>query len=402
MDPEAGSSRDSRSFGGSQDSGRVVSEILQCSLETALELLAGCGNDVNSVIDKFCTVTEEETGETEVEGAAAALHNLAGEENVEELDVVKYGNEGFEQVEGMVGSILNNNNEDGFKKVRVMPSRSFDEDSEEEREYRIAEGHFLRMVGKRKKFEIKSIDIVHNFKLKEKFELKKKELRKRGLDDKPLLIFHGTPQENIDPILKNNFDLNKVVNGRAFGNGVYFSECPDVSMGYSVDQSSLILCLVLQGGNSREVPGAKVRDHDNDSPNNAAWAIVVPDVDQILPKYVINFTEKSNQRSPGIPLHPLLHGHHHSSNHWTRPMCPACPSYPTYPTCQLTRWVHGPTNGPNQTQLHGTSHIDSEQVLPELLIQELNWGMVAGQLVELQPGTEPGLGCLLVLMGQKI
>ena len=85
--------------------------------------------------------------------------------------------------------------------------------------------------------------------MNEMFNEKKQVMQTRGLDDKPLLIFHGTPQENIEPILRDNFDLSKVANGRNFGNGVYFSEMPEVSLGYSKDQSSLILCLVLQGDN---------------------------------------------------------------------------------------------------------------------------------------------------------
>ena len=164
--------------------------------------------------------------------------------------------------------------------ARVLPSRSFDADNELETEFRIAEGQFLRM--KRhggKKHEIKSIDVIENEKLNEIFEKKREELRGEGIDDKPLLIFHGTPQANIEPILKNNFDVSKVANGRAYGNGVYFSEMPEVSLGYSVDMKSLILCKVLLGRNSKEVMKTK----------DGAWAVVVPDVNQILPKYVINF-----------------------------------------------------------------------------------------------------------------
>jgi len=168
----------------------------------------------------------------------------------------------------------------GFKRTRVLPSRSFDADNELENEFRIAEGQFLRMRQQRgKKYEIKSIDVVENEKLREIFEKKREEFRGRGIDDKPLLIFHGTPQANIESILRNNFDISKIANGRAYGDGVYFSEMPEVSLGFSVDMQSLILCKVLLGSNSKEVRKTK----------DGAWAVVVPDVNQILPKYVINF-----------------------------------------------------------------------------------------------------------------
>ena len=63
--------------------------------------------------------------------------------------------------------------------------------------------------------------------------------------------------------MRDNFDLSKVANGRNFGNGVYFSEMPEVSLGYSKDQSSLILCLVLQGDNTKEVSSTRVQAVDS-------------------------------------------------------------------------------------------------------------------------------------------
>jgi len=207
-----------------------------------------------------------------------------------------------------------------YKKVTVLPSRNFDMDNELDREFRIAEGQFLRMAGaKRKCYEIKSVDVVYNKKLKEKFDDKKQELQRKRLDDKPLLIFHGTPQENIEPILRDNFDLTKVANGRKFGNGVYFSEMPEVSLGYSRDQSSLILCMVLQGDNTKEVSNPTgFAAVDSVMSKSGAWAIIVPDVDQILPKYVINFVDKpKDKRNKNVPsfgsIFPPGIMFHHSS-----------------------------------------------------------------------------------------
>ena len=56
--------------------------------------------------------------------------------------------------------------------------------------------------------------------------------RSSGTNVKSLLLFHGTPQRNIDSIIRNNFDLSIRANGRALGDGVYFSEQPEVSLGY--------------------------------------------------------------------------------------------------------------------------------------------------------------------------
>ena len=192
-----------------------------------------------------------------------------------------------------------------FEVTNVLPKREFDEEDSLADEYRKAESQFLRMQAKSKgrytNLEVQSVDVVKNNKLKEKFEAKKNQLAKtEGAGVKSLLLFHGTPQQNVLSILQNNFDTSKVVHGRAYGNGVYFSEQPEVSLGYSgymvtaaargkkrkleenkteEATTSLILCQVLLSKNVKEVkhPGF-----------DTCWAVVVPDVDQILPRYVVH------------------------------------------------------------------------------------------------------------------
>ena len=125
---------------------------------------------------------------------------------------------------------------EGFEVTNLLPKREFDEDDPMADEFRKAEVQFLKMQSKgtRTMFEIKSIDVVKNKKLRENFEAKKAELaRSSGTNVKSLLLFHGTPQRNIDSIIRNNFDLSIRANGRALGDGVYFSEQPEVSVGYS-------------------------------------------------------------------------------------------------------------------------------------------------------------------------
>jgi hypothetical protein len=191
----------------------------------------------------------------------------------------------------------------GFIKVNMKPTRSFDDRSELQQEFRIAEGQFLRMQARcRRHLKIVSIDIVYNGRIRNRFEAKKFDLRQRGLNDAALMVFHGTRQKNIDSILRDNFSLDKMTNGRTFGDGVYFSECPEVSLGYSRDQQSLVLCKVLQDGvrEVRNVKSNKFRAKDIGSESERCWAIIVPDVDLILPCYVINFTEGTEAQSDTI------------------------------------------------------------------------------------------------------
>ena len=68
-----------------------------------------------------------------------------------------------------------------------------------------------------------TVDIVTNTPLKAKFDKQKEGLAKKGLGSS-LLLYHGTPYANVESICRDNFNLATVANGRAHGNGVYFSE----------------------------------------------------------------------------------------------------------------------------------------------------------------------------------
>ena len=81
--------------------------------------------------------------------------------------------------------------------------------------------HYLKMSGPAAP-KILSVDIVNNPGLQHKFE----KLARRGLGNgDSLLLYHGTPYANVESICRSNFSLDRpVANGRAHGDGVYFTE----------------------------------------------------------------------------------------------------------------------------------------------------------------------------------
>jgi hypothetical protein len=64
------------------------------------------------------------------------------------------------------------------------------------------------------------------------------------------LLFHGTPEANLDSILSSNFDPSRIARV-AHGHGFYFSEFPVTSLGYG---QTLILCRILTGRSQTEGP----------------------------------------------------------------------------------------------------------------------------------------------------
>ena len=86
------------------------------------------------------------------------------------------------------------------------------------------------------------VDYIKNVKLEERFLAQKEKLLLEGRDAGEVLLWHGTNPGAIEPILKNNFDIESVpvqAQGRdkkmQYGRGIYFSEVPTTSLLYKND-----------------------------------------------------------------------------------------------------------------------------------------------------------------------
>ena len=182
----------------------------------------------------------------------------------------------------------------------ITPKREVDLNDPKDVHYRIAEVQFLRLIQRRGyTLRITSIDYWINPNLVAKFKRQEKKMQAkygRGKESKAVLAFHGTQPYNVEQIMKENFRLDKIKR-TAYGHGIYFSEFPDVSIGYG---SGLILCNILPGKsyccdqglqNNRIQPGYDsniVRPHQDQQ--GRAEMVVIDNPDQILPCYVIHFS----------------------------------------------------------------------------------------------------------------
>ena len=165
--------------------------------------------------------------------------------------------------------------------------------------YRIAESQYLRTKSQHHQFfERKVIDYVEyveNALLMEKFDAMKKTFKSRYTSEEEteyILAFHGTPKpENIESVITNNFSMSYAgkSHGQRYGKGIYFSEFASVSENYGRKNNCLLLCKILQGshckGDYKKVGWNK---QTNSDPNEKGWAVIIKNVDQILPCYVIH------------------------------------------------------------------------------------------------------------------
>ena len=107
------------------------------------------------------------------------------------------------------------------------------------------------------------MDYIKNAKLEEDFEAQKEKFEDEGKGTEEVLLWHGTNPSALEPILRNNFDIEsapvqpELGEGRrkkmVFGRGIYFSEVPTVSLMYG---NTLILCRVVLGACQNFTPVA--------------------------------------------------------------------------------------------------------------------------------------------------
>ena len=184
-----------------------------------------------------------------------------------------------------------------FFKQNMKATRTVNFQDPFEMYYHFAESHFRRMAAKTnlQPATISSIDIVINKDLERKFEATKRVYKMLNIPDNEILAYHGTASANIDSILKNNLQL-RFARRQAYGIGNYFSEYPQISLGYG---DGLLLCRILPGkeyvdSSNRNIPlgynSKKVllSTQSGSAANANGEMIIIEKSDQILPFFVIH------------------------------------------------------------------------------------------------------------------
>jgi len=187
---------------------------------------------------------------------------------------------------------------------QILPPKRVRKFDALEMHFCLAESHFSRlMVRRNMHHEVQSVDLYLNPVLVTKYEKMQAEMERKypgGSECKPILAFHGTKLANVDKIVQENFDLSKLASSTGdrgfYGAGIYFSEFPEVSIAYG-NTGKLLLCKVLPGKSydcpCRMLGQALQQGYDShrvsaDS-QGRGQELVIFNVDQILPCYVINY-----------------------------------------------------------------------------------------------------------------
>jgi hypothetical protein len=186
-----------------------------------------------------------------------------------------------------------------FKRYKLLPINTFDCDAEQIH-YRFVESTFHRLMmnggGGQYTYKVSEVDYIVNPNLMKSFNQCKIDLAKRhGFlieSMKPLLLFHGTSEENMDKIVNTGFLLDKIGSATDmgwYGKGFYFSEWPSMSISYSRGNPYLLLCMVLVGKAFKMdqiITGcAKTEGYDSHVSPDGCSEVIIFDPAQILPCY---------------------------------------------------------------------------------------------------------------------
>ena len=154
--------------------------------------------------------------------------------------------------------------------------------------FRMIESQYLRQ-SQDSWSRVKEVIVVNSPTVAVRFEKMKKRLRARKEDTE--LVFHGTPQENVDKILEGGFMIGgvgvPVAVGTAAGQGVYVGLQPDISKGYNRGSKTLIAALVVRGPSNGHMGHSTEPDpgHNDCSPTH----LVIHHQDQLWPRFAVTF-----------------------------------------------------------------------------------------------------------------
>eukprot|EP00966_Prymnesium_polylepis_P308232 7122807-Prymnesium_polylepis.1 len=111
--------------------------------------------------------------------------------------------------------------------------------------FRVCESHLLRQAASRR---LVRVEYIVNPALIRQFEQQSHQFQRNGTPTDMLLAFHANRDRTaIDRIVRDNFDprrLGSATGAGWYGNGFYFSEFPEVSLGYG---GNMLLCRLLPG-----------------------------------------------------------------------------------------------------------------------------------------------------------
>jgi len=117
---------------------------------------------------------------------------------------------------------------------------------------------------------------------------------------KPVLLFHGTSEVNMENIIKTNFLTEKIgstTDMGFYGKGFYFSEFPSLSISYSRGNPYLLICLGFVGKAFKMasvITGCPLTDGYDSHISPCGSEVVIFNPNHVLPCYKVKWVAHHN------------------------------------------------------------------------------------------------------------
>jgi hypothetical protein len=158
--------------------------------------------------------------------------------------------------------------------------------------------------------QVDVVEYLVDHPVRARFEEQRKKFSSRNSSATEILVFHGTPDKSVTPILYDGYAPNldtpsslnllnleksfkaggtygiPVVNGQSYGVGVYTATGPTTPLEYNRGSTKVILAHALPGVSSKENNGLC-----NSWKPRADW-VVFKEGSQLLPRYVIHLQNR--------------------------------------------------------------------------------------------------------------
>ena len=153
---------------------------------------------------------------------------------------------------------------------------------------------------------VKSVEVIKSPILETAYSRQQDAFRMKKVSTKEIFVYHkcSLPPEDKIQLIHHNLQVENA-SGFTYGRGIYFSEYPDVELGFI--GSGLLLCKVMPGNEYLDKSYRLIPDDYNSKRVLASEGreeiLIIENSSQILPLYFIKLRESSSNicPGPGIP-----------------------------------------------------------------------------------------------------
>ena len=152
---------------------------------------------------------------------------------------------------------------------------------------------------------VESVEIIRSSILETAYARQKEAFQMKQISTRELYVYHkcSLPSEDKIELIHHNLKVENAT-GFTYGRGIYFSEYPDIELGYI--GSGLLVCKVMPGNEYLDKSYRLIPDNYHSKRVLASEGreeiLIIENSSQILPCYFIKLRESNSNITPGVGI----------------------------------------------------------------------------------------------------